>query len=197
MNLLIASNNSQKIKEIKSILKDRFDNIVSLKEAKINCDPEENGQTFYENALIKANEIAKHTSFAVLADDTGLCVDALNGEPGVNSARYAGNHNDAANRSKLLERLNGITDRSAHFKTCVVLRYPDGKTFSAIGRVDGRILEKEDGENGFGYDSLFYCNEINKSFGQATEQEKNAVSHRARALTALLISLDNSTLIIR
>ncbi len=95
MNLLIASNNSQKIKEIKTILKDRFDNIVSLKEAKINCDPEENGQTFYENALIKANEIAKHTSFTVLADDTGLCVNSLNGEPGVYSARYGGDHDSA------------------------------------------------------------------------------------------------------
>ncbi len=189
MNLLIASNNSQKIKEIKSILKDRFDNIVSLKEAKINCDPEENGQTFYENALIKANEIAKHTSFAVLADDTGLCVDALNGEPGVNSARYAENHNDAANRSKLLERLNGITDRSAHFKTCVVLRYPDGTTFAADGRVDGRILERETGGNGFGYDCIFFCDELGKSFGEATEEEKNAVSHRSRALRNLLNKL--------
>ncbi|MCX4286643.1 MAG: non-canonical purine NTP pyrophosphatase, partial [Clostridia bacterium] len=113
MNLLIASNNSQKIKEIKSILKDRFDNIVSLKEAKINCDPEENGQTFYENALIKANEIAKHTSFAVLADDTGLCVNSLNGEPGVYSARYGGDHDNAKNRNKLLEKYQPTSDRSA------------------------------------------------------------------------------------
>ncbi len=189
MNLLIASNNSQKIKEIKSILKDRFDNIVSLKEAKINCDPEENGQTFYENALIKANEIAKHTSFAVLADDTGLCVNSLNGEPGVYSARYGGDHDNAKNRNKLLEKLQQKSDRSAYFQTAVVLRYPDGTTFAADGRVDGRILERETGGNGFGYDCIFFCDELGKSFGEATEEEKNAVSHRSRALRNLLNKL--------
>ncbi len=189
MNLLIASNNSKKIKEIKSILKDRFDNIVSLKEAKINCDPEENGQTFYENALIKANEIAKHTSFAVLADDTGLCVNSLNGEPGVYSARYGGDHDSAKNRNKLLEKLQQKSDRSAYFQTAVVLRYPDGTTFAADGRVDGRILERETGGNGFGYDCIFFCDELGKSFGEATEEEKNAVSHRSRALRNLLNKL--------
>lgn len=189
MNLLIASNNSQKIKEIKSILKDRFDNIVSLKEAKINCDPEENGQTFYENALIKANEIAKHTSFTVLADDTGLCVNSLNGEPGVYSARYGGDHDNAKNRNKLLEKLQQKSDRSAYFQTAVVLRYPDGTTFAADGRVDGRILERETGGNGFGYDCIFFCDELGKSFGEATEEEKNAVSHRSRALRNLLNKL--------
>ncbi len=189
MNLLIASNNSQKIKEIKSILKDRFDNIVSLKEAKINCDPEENGQTFYENALIKANEIAKHSSFAVLADDTGLCVNSLNGEPGVYSARYGGDHDSAKNRNKLLEKLQQKSDRSAYFQTAVVLRYPDGTTFAADGRVDGRILERETGGNGFGYDCIFFCDELGKSFGEATEEEKNAVSHRSRALRNLLNKL--------
>ncbi len=189
MNLLIASNNSQKIKEIKSILKDRFDNIVSLKEAKINCDPEENGQTFYENALIKANEIAKYTSFAVLADDTGLCVNSLNGEPGVYSARYGGDHDSAKNRNKLLEKLQQKSDRSAYFQTAVVLRYPDGTTFAADGRVDGRILERETGGNGFGYDCIFFCDELGKSFGEATEEEKNAVSHRSRALRNLLNKL--------
>lgn len=189
MNLLIASNNSQKIKEIKTILKDRFDNIVSLKEAKINCDPEENGQTFYENALIKANEIAKHTSFAVLADDTGLCVNSLNGEPGVYSARYGGDHDSAKNRNKLLEKLQQKSDRSAYFQTAVVLRYPDGTTFAANGRVDGRILERETGGNGFGYDCIFFCDELGKSFGEATEEEKNAVSHRSRALRNLLNKL--------
>ena len=189
MNLLIASNNSQKIKEIKSILKDRFDNIVSLKEAKINCDPEENGQTFYENALIKANEIAKHSSFAVLADDTGLCVNSLNGEPGVYSERYGGDHDSAKNRNKLLEKLQQKSDRSAYFQTAVVLRYPDGTTFAADGRVDGRILERETGGNGFGYDCIFFCDELGKSFGEATEEEKNAVSHRSRALRNLLNKL--------
>lgn len=189
MNLIIASNNEHKIKEIKTILQGRFELILSLKEANINCDPEENGKTFLDNALIKVNEIAKHTAYAVLADDTGLCVGALNGEPGVMSARYAGNHDNAKNRAKLLERLKTASDRSAHFSTAVALRYPNGEIITAEGRVDGYILEQEDGENGFGYDSLFYCTELRKSFGTATENEKNSVSHRARALKNLLEKL--------
>ncbi len=186
MNLIIASNNEHKIQEIKSILKGYFDTILSLKEADIDCDPIENGKTFAENALIKANEIAKHTDCAVLADDTGLCVNALNGEPGIMSARYAGNHDNAKNRAKLLKNLENVKDRSAHFCTAVVLRYPDGTVLTAKGKVYGIILEQEDGTNGFGYDSLFYCNELEKSFGLATEQEKNSVSHRAKALHNLI-----------
>lgn len=186
MNLIIASNNKHKIKEIKTILHDKFDAILSLEEAAIKCDPEENGATFIENALIKVNEIAKHTACAVLGDDTGLCVNALNGEPGVRSARYAGEHDNAKNRAKLLAELQKATDRTAHFSTAVALRYPDGKIVTAEGRVDGYILEREDGTNGFGYDSLFYCPEIGKSFGVASDSEKNSVSHRARALSNLL-----------
>lgn len=186
MNLIIASNNEHKIKEIKSILQGKFDTILSLKDADICCDPIENGKTFYENALIKATETAKYTDFAVLADDTGLCVNALNGEPGVNSARYAGDHDSVKNCEKLLTRLKNIQDRSAYFCTSVILRYPNGKILSAEGRVDGYILKEEDGSNGFGYDSLFYCAELGKSFGKATDSEKNSVSHRARALNNLL-----------
>lgn len=186
MNLIIASNNEHKIKEIKTILKGCFDIMLSLKEAGIDCDPEENGKTFLDNALIKANEIAKYTAYAVIADDTGLCVDELNGAPGVMSARYAGDHDHAKNRAKLLKCMQGAADRSAHFTTAVVLRYPDGKIITAEGRVDGRILEQEDGTNGFGYDSVFFATDLNKSFGIATDEEKNAVSHRARALHNLL-----------
>lgn len=189
MKLIIASNNEHKIKEIKAILQGKFDAILSLKEAGIDCDPVENGASFLDNALIKINEIAKRTTCAVLADDTGLCVDALNGEPGVKSARYAGDHDSAKNRDKLLTNLTNASDRSAHFCTAVALRYPDGKIITAEGRVDGYILEKEDGANGFGYDSIFYCTELSKSFGASTEEEKNSVSHRARALGNLLNQL--------
>ena len=191
MKLLIASNNKHKITEIKTILQGYFDAILSLKEANINCDPEENGQTFLENALIKVNAIAQYTTDAVLADDTGLCVDALNGEPGVLSARYAGDHNHAQNRVKLLKRLAGAINRSAHFSTAVALRYPNGKIVTAEGRVDGYILEHENGANGFGYDSLFYCTELGKSFGVATDVEKNSVSHRGRALRSLLTAIES------
>ena len=154
-NLIIASNNEHKIKEIKAILSGRFAKILSLKEADICCDPEENGKTFLDNALIKVNEIAQYTTYAVLADDTGLRVEVLNGEPGVLSARYAGDHDSAKNRLKLLDKLNNVSNRAAYFVTAVALRYPSGKIVTAEGRVDGYIMEREDGTNGFGYDSLF------------------------------------------
>ena len=186
MNLIIASNNEHKIKEIKAILKDKFEAILSLKEANIHCEPEENGATFIDNAIIKANAIAKYTTNAVLADDTGLCVDALNGEPGVMAARYAGDHDNSKNRLKLLTKLSKCQNRSAHFSTAVALRYPNGDILTAEGRVDGQVLEREEGSNGFGYDCLFYSVELGKSFGNATEEEKNTVSHRARALRSLL-----------
>ena len=189
MNLLIASNNKHKIEEIKTILNGKFEQIFCLADLGIQCDPEETGVTFAENALIKAKAVGKRTDFAVLADDTGLCVDALGGQPGVNSARYAGNHDNVANRKKLLAELRGITNRAAHFESAVVLLYPDGTTVCASGRVDGFILEQEDGTNGFGYDSLFFCTELNKSFGVATAEEKNAISHRGRALQALLAKI--------
>lgn len=186
MNLLIASNNKHKIEEIKTILRGKFEKIFCLEDLDIECDPAETGKTFMENAMIKAQAVAKLTDLAVLADDTGLCVDALNGQPGVNSARYAGNHDNAANRKKLLAELGNETNRSAHFESAVVLMYPDGKFVQACGRVDGYILQREDGTNGFGYDSLFFCTELNKSFGTATADEKNTVSHRGRALQQLL-----------
>ncbi len=189
MKLVIASNNQHKIAEIKSILQGKFDEMLSLEEAGIECDPDETGDTFEENAIIKVNEVAKLTDCAVLADDTGLCVDALDGQPGVHSARYAGNHDHIANRKKLLQKLSDKTNRNAHFETVVALRFPDGKLITASGKVDGRILTEEDGTNGFGYDTLFYCNELQKSFGLATETEKNSCSHRARALRTLLKKL--------
>lgn len=189
MNVVIASNNQHKIKEIKQILKDKFDNLYSLNEVNIECDPEENGLTFLDNAMIKANAIGQLTDMAVLADDTGLCVNALNGMPGVHSARYAGNHDYKANREKLLHELEGKQDRTAYFATVVVLRYPDGTTVVGEGRVDGSILTAEEGENGFGYDTLFFSNDLNKSFGVATDEEKNSVSHRGRALHDLLKKL--------
>lgn len=186
MKLLIASNNAHKIEEIKSILQDKFDKIYCLNDLHIVCEPEENGKTFLENALIKATAVAKLTNLPVLADDTGLCVNALGGLPGVHSARYTGNHDHAKNRQKLLDDLRGKTDRTAYFETAVVLLYPNGQKVVASGKVYGHILEKENGTNGFGYDSIFFCDELNKSFGNASADEKNAVSHRGRALQNLL-----------
>ena len=191
MKLLIASNNQHKIDEIKQILGNKFEQILSLSEAGIVCDPEENGKTFLDNALIKVRAVAKLTDMPVLGDDTGLCVDALNGAPGVHSARFAGDHDNAKNRAKLLCELQDEINRKAHFSTAVALLYPDGRLVTAEGRVDGEILHAEVGTNGFGYDSLFYCNEIGKTFAEATAEEKNAVSHRGRALQKLAEKLQS------
>ncbi len=190
MKLLIASNNQHKIDEIKQIFGNKFEQILSLSEAGIVCDPEENGKTFLDNALIKVRAVAKLTDMPVLGDDTGLCVDALNGAPGVHSARFAGDHDNAKNRAKLLYELQDETNRKAHFSTAVALLYPDSRLVTAEGRVDGEILHTEVGANGFGYDSLFYCNEIGKTFAEATAEEKNAVSHRGRALQNLANKLE-------
>lgn len=190
--LVIASNNQHKIAEIKTLLNGYFDVILSLAEANIKCDPEENGTTFMQNALIKVNEVAKHTTHAVIADDTGLCVNTLNGAPGVKSARYAGNHDNAKNRDKLLHELFNKTDKSAYFATTVALRYPNGEIITAEGSVQGYIISQEKGSNGFGYDSIFYCTDLGKTFGEASEEEKNSVSHRARALNNLLSKINNN-----
>ena len=189
MKLVIASNNEHKIEEIKQILQGKFEEMYSLAEMGIDCDPVEDGQTFLDNALIKVNEIAKYTQYAVLGDDTGLCVEALGGAPGVMSARYAGDHDNAKNRAKLLYELQNATNRNAHFETVVALRYPDGKIVTAFGRVDGLIATEERGDIGFGYDSLFYSIELGKTFGQSTREEKHSVSHRGRALRNLLEKL--------
>lgn len=190
-NLLIASNNSHKISEIKTALKGHFDSICSLGEDGIVCDPDETGKTFLENALIKAHAVAKLTNKIVLADDTGLCVASLDGAPGVFSARYAVGHESSANRRKLLRELEGVADRRAYFETCAVLLYPDGRCVTAEGRVDGYILTEERGVCGFGYDSIFFCPELNKTFAEATAEEKLAVSHRGRALQNLLRKIQN------
>lgn len=187
MKLAIATNNQHKLQEIRAILGDSFEELLSLKDLGIDVDVEETGSTLEENALIKARAILALSGIATLADDTGLMVDALNGAPGVYSARYAGEeHDDAKNRALLLKNLDGVKDRSAHFATVIALCYPDGKTLTASGRVNGEILLSERGTEGFGYDSLFFSTELGKTFAEATQAEKNSVSHRGRALRAML-----------
>ncbi len=190
MELAIATNNAHKLTEIRAILGGCFDRLYSLEELGIDVEIEETGKTLRENALIKARAIVKLSGLPSLADDTGLMVDALDGAPGVYSARYAGEeHDDAANRALLLKNLDGVKDRLAHFCTAVALCYPDGREIVAEGRVDGSILYAERGERGFGYDSLFFCDDLQKSFAEATAEEKNSVSHRSRALHNLLDKL--------
>ena len=183
--LVVASGNAHKLREIAEIFT-QFE-VVSQKQMGFDEDVEETGTTFAENALIKARAACKALGYMVLADDSGLCVDALNGAPGVFSARYCGHHgSDEENRKTLLKNMQGITDRKAHFTSTIALVYPDGRELLAEGSTYGVILEKEDGEGGFGYDPLFYSNDLQKSFGKATAEEKNAVSHRFRALQNML-----------
>lgn len=184
--IVVASSNKGKIREIKEI----FQNIeiVTMQEAGFVGDIEETGSTFKENAEIKAVTVGKALNCAVLADDSGLCVDALHGAPGIYSARFSG-EGEKANRKLLLARLDGICDRAAHFECAVCLYTPDGKTLFGEGRTYGKILQEEIGTAGFGYDPLFYSDDLKKSFGIASEEEKNSVSHRFRALSDLFQKL--------
>lgn len=184
--LIIASNNKHKIIEIKDILGEFFKNIYSLSEKNINVEIEETGKTFEENAIIKAKYISELTGLPALSDDSGLEVEALNGAPGVYSARYAGGpSNSDINNKKLLKEMQGKSNRNANFTSVIAICYPNGKIITASGKTYGKILTELQGENGFGYDPLFYSNDLKKSFGLATSEEKNAVSHRGRALQNL------------
>lgn len=190
MKLAIATNNAHKLSEIKAILGNSFEELLSLKELGIDIDVEETGTTLEENSHLKARTICDICNLPTLADDTGLMVDALNGAPGVYSARYAGEaHDDKANRLLLLKNLDGIENRRAHFATVITICYPNGKFITAKGRVEGSILTEERGNDGFGYDSLFYSDELRKTFAEASQDEKNSVSHRGRALHAMLEKL--------
>ena len=181
--LVVASNNKGKLKEIKAILGDKY-SVVPMAELGFNAEIEENGVTFYDNALIKAKAVSLALGVDALADDSGLCVDALNGGPGVYSARFSGLGDDENNK-KVLKLLEGETNRGANFTSSIVLYKPDGTIIAVEGKVYGTILHEITGSNGFGYDVIFYCTEIDKCFGLATPEEKNAVSHRARAIAKL------------
>ena len=190
MKLILASNNAHKLVEIRAILGSEFDEILSMKEAGIVHETVEDGSTFLENAEKKAREIMEISGCCALADDSGLCVEALGGAPGIYSARYAGEHgDDKANNRKLLRELEGVEDRRAHFACAMVLVRPDGSVVRAEGRMDGVIAFEESGENGFGYDPLFYLPERGCTNAQLSPEEKNAISHRANALHALVKKL--------
>ena len=182
MKVLLASNNGHKIKEIKEILGDFFD-VVSLREAGVESDPEETGATFEENARIKAVAGMKASGMPCIADDSGLEVFALDGLPGVMSARYAGGHgDDSANNEKLLRELENASDRSARYVCVICMAFPNGHEIVARGECRGTILKEARGEGGFGYDPLFFFPQFGKTFAEITSEEKNEVSHRKAAL---------------
>ena len=186
MKLVIASNNKYKLKEIKEILSGYFDEIVSMKEAGISHETVEDGTTFMENAVKKARETAELSGCAALADDSGICVDALGGAPGIYSARFCGRHgDDAENNRLLLSKMEGVTDRKAHYTCAIALCYPDGRKVTAEEYFYGEIAHDEKGEYGFGYDPLFYLPEYGCTSAEILPEEKNRISHRAKALRAL------------
>ncbi|MEE6666255.1 XTP/dITP diphosphatase [Pediococcus acidilactici] len=190
--ILIATKNEGKLKEFKQIFTAKGIEVLSLKDVDEDVDVQENGLTFEENARLKADSYAKTIGIPVLADDSGLEIDALNGRPGIFSARYAGDHNDAANNAKVLTELGGVPDekRTATFHTTVVVRKPDGTELVANGNLRGRILSVPRGDNGFGYDPLFYVEEKQKTLAQMSREEKNQISHRALAIQDLLTKFD-------
>ncbi len=194
MKLIIASNNAHKVREIKEILGDYFDEILSLKEAGLTIDVVEDGETFEQNALKKATEVLNIADAdAALSDDSGLMVDALNGAPGVYSARFAGEgHNDEENNRKLMDVMKDVpeNERACRFVSAVALARRDKEPIVCRGAVEGRLLYAPQGENGFGYDPLFFYEPEGVSFAEMSAESKNAISHRKRALEALKAALE-------
>jgi XTP/dITP diphosphohydrolase len=192
MELILASRNQKKIKEMETILATHFPGvrILSLDDVGFEGDIEENGTTYEENALIKARtavEAGNH-QYPAIADDSGLSVDALNGAPGVYSARYAGGHgDDAANNALLLKNLSHlpVSERTARFVCCIALVYPDGREMTVRGETEGLIIDEARGNGGFGYDPYFYYQPFGKTFSELTAEEKNTISHRGKAIAKL------------
>jgi XTP/dITP diphosphohydrolase len=189
MDLVIATSNQHKLKELKTLLEDFPLTILSLKDFPDMPVVVEDGKNFYENALKKALTVARHTDKLTIADDSGIEVDALDRKPGVYSARFAGDDaTDEANNTKLLKELEGVSSdkRGACFKCVLVIAQPDGETAFVEGACRGTIIHEVRGDYGFGYDPLFLVPEYNRTFSEITPEEKNKISHRARALKKLL-----------
>ena len=191
MKLIIASNNAHKLTEMKAILSPFFDDVQSMREAGIEHETVEDGRTFMENAVKKARELAEISGQAAIADDSGICVDALDGAPGIFSARFSGVHgDDKANNRLLLEKLQGVENRAAHYTCAIALCWPDGKMLTAEDYLFGEIAHDEKGTGGFGYDPLFLLPERGVRTAELGPGEKNAISHRGKALRKLVKLLE-------
>lgn len=186
MDIIVATNNQGKVKEIKNILYPH--NVMSQMEIGVDIDVEETGLTFVENAFLKARALKPYTNCAIIADDSGLMVDYLNGDPGVFTARYAGeNTTPMQGIEKLLKNLDGVPfeGRGAKFVSVIALIMPDGSEYSFEGECSGYITNILKGENGFGFDPIFYYPPFDKTFAELTDEEKNSVSHRSAAIAKL------------
>lgn len=195
MEIILATWNLHKIREIKDMLKPlKHIDLITLHAFPTYIPPEETGKTFKENAILKAEHAAKHLNKYAIADDSGLVVQGLQGEPGVYSSRYAGlDATDAGNRKKLLEHMQNFKssdDRSAYFECTLALASPTGLVKSVTGICEGHIINEERGRNGFGYDSLFVKNDYEKTFAEIDEVTKNRISHRRKAIERLLTLLE-------
>ena len=196
--LIFATGNKDKMKEIREILGSLPVEILSMKEAGIQAEIEEDGKSFEENALIKARAVCRLAGEMVLADDSGLEIDYLNGEPGIYSARYMGE--DTSYRIKnqnLMDRLSGVPDekRTARFVCAIAAAFPDGREYVVRGTIEGRIGYEERGENGFGYDPIFYLPDRDVSTAELSREEKNSISHRGNALKKMKELLEKEDLL--
>ena len=192
MKFVLATQNMKKLEALKKVLSDLGVEVVSEAELGVKVEVEETGETFAENSLLKAKAVMEATGLPAIADDSGLCVNALNGGPGVYSARFGGEGLDDKGRyTLLLEMLRGQTDRAAHFHTSIVCAFPNGDELVCEGECPGTIAFAPMGEGGFGYDPVFFVPELRKTFGQLTAEEKASVSHRGKALRAFAAALDD------
>lgn len=192
MDVVIATNNKGKLAEIRKILSGH--NVLSQNDVGAFVDVEETGTTYEENALLKANAVRKYTDKIIIADDSGLEVDVLGGEPGLYSARYAGEGTTPdQGMDKLLGKLKGykFEEKTARFISCIALIMPDGTSHTFIGSCEGYIIDEKRGTNGFGFDPLFWVEEYQKTFAEITDEQKNRISHRYKALYKLKEFLDN------
>ena len=190
MKFVLATQNQKKLREMSDILSGFGVEVVTPKSLGIDLEVEETGTTFAENAMLKAKAICAAADLPAIADDSGLCVDALAGAPGVYSARYGGEGLDDVGRYRLLlENLRGQGSRTAHFACAIACAFPNGDTLTAEGKVEGTIAFAPMGEGGFGYDPIFFYPPLRKTFGQLTAEEKHGISHRGKALEVFVKDL--------
>ncbi len=195
--IVIATNNKHKVYEFRSMFNNPNIEFKTLKEIGYDKDIIEDGNSFIENALIKARTVSRDLNCIAISDDSGLEVRALNWAPGIYSARYAGGHDDLENNKLLIKNLKGVEDRFARYACAIAVVYPNGDEITEIAYCEGKIVDTPKGENGFGYDPYFYVDEYKKRLAEVSLEEKNKISHRAKAIRKIKERIDEDFNIIR